>query len=226
MRMDQRDTASRLSAAKNKATLTREEMESLPDFVTAKAKVEEQLSKVPPGPHKGNISEQLFWEEAVRLGQQAAEAEGTVNRMDTHGGLHFLNKLGILDLKSGASSEEVRERLLAFSEQKQRAATALMAYGKSGFPTTPTSPKTAEDKANMASNLLLNFQSFRAQPRYSSVEEAYKNVQIEAIGKSPLEQALDRQLGQRLDQLLKEAQKANLLTEQQAQETRQMMGRN
>lgn len=136
--------------------------------------------------------------------------------------------------KFGAPSDaEVEEMLKGLDQRREdegRRSGILRSYqdilrGKGRLESRAT-PEDVQRDMGAYRGLLLNFQSFRALARYSSVEEAYKNVQIEAIGKSPLEQALDRQLGQRLDQLLKEAQKANLLTEQQAQETRQMMGRN
>ncbi len=70
------------------------------------------------------------------------------------------------------------------------------------------------DKAAGAEALLMTIRSQRAQPRYSSVEEAYKNTQIAAISQDPLEAKLQRLVTDNLMKLLEGQSKANDLQEE------------
>ena len=58
-------------------------------------------------------------------------------------------------------------------------------------------------KGGDLSGLLLSIRSMRAQPRYSSIEEAYKNTQLSAINQDPLEAKLQRMVTQHLLELIK-----------------------
>jgi len=70
--------------------------------------------------------------------------------------------------------------------------------------------KTPEQQAKLSS-FLMSITSTKANPQYSSVEDTYKRVQLEAIGKDPLQLEIEKINREGLKDILKELEAANLL---------------
>lgn len=101
------------------------------------------------------------------------------------------------------SREEIANKTEAEIKRNRKAAgvyRALLDYAKTGtFFEDPVKEETKDvERTDLARQMLFTIQSLRVNPRYQAVEEAYKNVQMEAIGRTPLEQTLDQMVRQNL----------------------------
>lgn len=83
--------------------------------------------------------------------------------------------------------------------------------------------KDTEGKLGQLSGLLASM-STKAQPEFSSVEDAYKKMQIESLGKDPLEQKLEEIKRENLDKMLTELTKLGAISDEIRASVRSRVG--
>jgi hypothetical protein len=100
----------------------------------------------------------------------------------------------------GPDHEENMKKLDDATRKGERRVQVVQEY-KQALQNKTQLPKTLESEQQRIApvqQLLMSLQSLRVSPRYQSVEEAYKNVQIEALNKDPLELALENMVTKHL----------------------------
>jgi hypothetical protein len=65
-------------------------------------------------------------------------------------------------------------------------------------------PDVVQSRGQLAQGMLMNLHSMRVQPRFSGIEDAWKNIQMEALSRDPLEQKLDQMVQQHLIKILED----------------------
>lgn len=173
----------------------------------------------------GTLEEEMQEANKQKLKQQ--------RRLDEFGAMTPAQRfLGGVDIDEERNNFDLISRIFnnkAFKQSKLRRLLELLQAEKegrapAGVPEDKQSDETKEKarkldvSSNAARQLLYTFKGTMTTPRYSSIEDLYKQVQITALGQMPLEAKLLQLMIEGQERMIKELVKQTGMSEQQQKE--------